>query len=130
MANTLDATIAVKFDFTVKQNQTFNPVLTFIDDADQPINLAGAAIKMSVRQKHGMCHDECSPYNSNFNQVYKQDFTPSVTGISNNQIVFDDIIQLAKGQYAYDLLIVWPSGEQQYYLKGSFKVERSYADIN
>lgn len=130
MANTLDTTIAVKFDFTVKQNQTFNPVLTFIDDDDQPINLTGASIKMSVRQKFGVCSDGCSPYDTNFNQVYKQDFTPGIGGADNNELTFDDIIQLAKGVYVYDLLIVWPNGEQQYYLKGNFKVERSYADID
>lgn len=130
MANTLDTTIAVKFDFTVKQNQTFNPVLTFIDDADQPIDLMGTTIKMSVREKGGTCRTGCDSYDTNFNQVYKQDFIPTVTGASNNQLAFYDLIQLAKGHYVYDLLIVWPSGEQQYYLKGNFKVERSYADID
>lgn len=127
---TLDTTIAVKFDFVVKQNQTFNPLFTFLDAAGLPIDLTGALIKLSVRRKACDCDDECSPYNISFNQTYKQDFVPQVTGISNNQLRFNDIIYLAKGQYVYDMLVVWPGGEQQYYLKGNFKVEKSYADIN
>lgn len=127
---TLDTTIAVKFDFTVKQNQTFNPLLTFVDDNSAPIDLTDAIIKMSVRQKGCGCDDACNPYSNSFNQVYKQDFVPFVTGVANNQLQFNDIIYLAKGMYAYDMLVVWPSGEQQYYLKGNFKVEKSYTDAN
>lgn len=125
---TLNTTIAVKFDFVVKQNQTFNPLLTFLDDDDAPIDFTGATIKLSVREKHCGCHSGCNPYDNSFNQVYKQDFVPNVVGASNNQLQFDDIIDLARGLYVYDMLIVWPSGEQQYYLKGTFKVEKSYSD--
>lgn len=127
---TLNATIAVKYDFVVKQNQTFNPLLTFLDDGDLPIDFTGATVKLSIREKGCGCSNECNPYNSNFNQVYKQDFIPTITGAGNNQLQFDDIIYLAKGMYVYDMLVVWPSGEQQYYLRGQFKVEKSYADIN
>lgn len=127
---TLNTTIAVKYDFTVKQNQTFNPLITFVDDDSNPIDLTGASIKMSVRTNSCGCNDECSPYNNNFNQVYKQDFLPGITGAFSNQLQFDDIIKLAAGRYVYDLLIVWPTGEQQYYLKGGFKVEKSYTDAN
>jgi hypothetical protein len=130
MSNNLDTTIAVKFDFTAKQNQTFNPLLTFVNDDDTPINLSGTIIKMSVRLKHGLCNTGCDPFDSNFNQVYKQDFEPEVTGADNNKIQFNDIIYLAHGLYTYDLLIIWPSGERQYYLKGNFKVERSYTNGN
>jgi hypothetical protein len=128
---TLNTTIAVKYDFVVKQNQTFNPLLTFTeDDDDTPIDLTGATVKMSVREKICGCNHGCSPYDSSFNQVYKQDFTPTITGVDNNQLQFDDLIELARGQYVYDLLIVWPNGEQQYYLKGNFKVEKSYTDVD
>lgn len=127
---TLNTTIAVKFDFVVKQNQTFNPLLTFLDDGDAPIDFTGAAIKLSVREKGCGCRSGCDAGNSDYNQVYKQDFTPGITGASSNQLQFDDLIMLAKGNYVYDMLVVWPGGEQQYYLKGSFKVEKSYADID
>lgn len=127
----LNTTIAVTYDFIVKQNQTFNPVLTFLHDDDTPVDFTGAAIKMSVREKTGCgCGHGCSPYDSNFNQVYKQDFTPGIAGADSNQLQFDDIIYLAPGKYVYDLLVVWPSGEQQYYLKGKFKVEKSYTDAS
>lgn len=127
---TLNTTIAAKFDFVVKQNQTFNPLLTFLDDNDAPIDFTGAEIKLSVREKGCGCRSGCDPGDASYNQAYKQDFTPLLTGASNNQLQFEDIIRLAKGNYVYDMLVVWPDGEQQYYLKGSFKVEKSYADIN
>jgi|SRR6186713_980219 len=128
---TINTTIAVRFDFIVKQNQTFNPLLTFLDDNNNPINFSGAIIKLSVREKGSCgCGGGCSSYNSNFNQVYKQDFEPEITGAGNNQLQFDDLIELARGQYVYDMIVVWPDGEQQYYLKGNFKVEKSYADAN
>lgn len=123
----LNTTIAVKFDFIVKQNQTFNPLLTFLDDDDAPIDLSGADIKLSVRSKNTDCMHDCNTHNSNFNQVYKQDFVPT---IDNNKLQFYDVINLAKGMYVYDMIVVWPSGEQQYYLTGTFKVEKSYADID
>lgn len=126
----IDTTIAVKFDITVKQNQTFNPLITFIDDNNDPIDLTGTTIKLSVRLKNGLCQNECSVNNSSFNQVYKQDFYPQITGAFNNQIQFNDIILLAHGIYVYDMLVVWPNGEQQYYLRGPFKVQKSYADAN
>jgi len=125
---TLDTTIAVKFDFTTKQNQTFDPLLTFTDDDGAPIDLTGAIAKMSVRSKNCGCHTGCDVWDNNFNQVYKQDFAPVVTGVDNNQLQFNDVIELSRGNYVYDLLIVWPSGEKQYYLKGNFKVEKSYTD--
>lgn len=128
---TLNTTRAVRLDFVVKQNQTFNPSLTFTNDDDTPIDLSTALIKLSVRQK-GACSrcEPCGISDSNFNQVYKQDFVPTVTGGFNNVLQFDSLIDLAKGMYVYDMLVVWPSGEQQYYLKGNFKVEKSYSDAN
>lgn len=127
---TLNTTMAVKFDFVVKQNQTFNPLLTFLHDDDSPIDFSGATVKLSVRQKGCGCGGGCNPYDNSFNQVYKQDFTPEIIGINDNQLQFDDVIELARGLYTYDMIVVWPSGEQQYYLKGTFKVEKSYADAN
>lgn len=126
---TLDTSIAVKFDFIVKQNQTFNPLLTFTDDVNEPIDFTGAQVKMSVREKyrHGGCAP-CGINDSNFNQAYKQDFAPTVTGVDNNQLQFSGLINLAHGHYVYDLLVVWPNGEQQYYLRGNFKVQKSYTD--
>lgn len=126
----LNTTIAVKFDFVVKQNQTFNPLLTFLDDNDAPIDFTGAEIKLSVREKGCGCRSGCDAGTGDYNQVHKQDFVPTITGASNNQLQFEDIIFLAKGNYMYDMIVLWPSSEQQYYLKGSFKVEKSYADIN
>lgn len=125
MSNQLDASIAKKLDFIVKQNQTFNPLLTFTDNAGAPISLAGATAKLSVRSQG--CYNTCGCNGETpFNLVYKQDFYADVSGISNNQLQFDNIIELSPGLYKYDLLITFSSGENQYFLTGSFRVKKSY----
>jgi hypothetical protein len=128
---TLNTTIAVRYDFVVKQNQTFNPLLTFLNDDDDPIDLSGTTIKFSVRARACGCGTHgCSAGDSNYNQVYKQDFIPTITGTGNNQLQFNDDILLATGTYVYDMIVVWPNGNKQYYLKGTFKVEKSHAYID
>lgn len=125
MSNQLDASIAKRFDFIVKQNQTFNPLLTFTDNDGAPISLAGASAKLSVRSTG--CNTTCGcDGETPFNLVYKQDFYGTVTGASNNQLQFDDIILLSPDTYKYDLLIEFSSGERQYFLTGNFKVKKSY----
>lgn len=127
MSTQLDASIAKRFDFIVKQNQTFNPLLTFTDNAGAPISLAGASAKMSV--KAGSCHHSCGcDGDTGFDLVYKQDFYATIVGVSNNQLQFDSIVELSAGTYKYDLLIEFSNGDQQYFLTGNFKVKRSYTE--
>lgn len=129
MSAFLDASLAVRLDFKVKQNQTFNPLLTFVDAANAPISLLGATAKLSVRQKDG-CGVGCdSNFDSPFNLLYHQDFIPTVTGLSNNKLQFNESVNLSPGSYGYDLLIEFPSGEKQYYLTGLFTVKKSYTSI-
>lgn len=130
MSNQLDATVAKRFDITVFQNQSFDAVLTFLDSDAQPISIAGGVAKMSVRKQAG-CDDDCAPCSGDtpFDLVYKQDFSPIVTGLNNNQVAFDDVILLSPGNYKYDLLVEFASGYKLYFLYGTFKVKRSYTDI-
>lgn len=129
MANQIDATIAKKLDITVKQNQTFNAVLTFIDADNTPIDLSGAIVKLSVRQD-ALCGCEfgCAG-DSPFEAVYKQDFEGSISGADNNIVTFDDIIKLSPGTYKYDMLIVFPDESKKYFLTGNWRVKRSYTNI-
>lgn len=124
MSTQLDASIAKKLDFTVKQNQTFNPLLTFTDNAGAPISLAGASAKLSVRSQG--CHTCGCDGDTPFDLVYKQDFYADIVGASNNQLQFDSIVELSPGLFKYDLLIEFASGERQYFLAGSFRVKKSY----
>lgn len=125
MSTQLDASIAKKLDFTVKQNQTFNPLLTFTDNAGAPVSLAGASAKLSVRSQ-GCCNTCGCDGETPFDLVYKQDFYATIVGVGNNQLQFDSIIELSPGNYKYDLLIEFNTGERQYFLTGSFKVKKSY----
>lgn len=126
MSNTIDASVAKRFDFIVKQNQTFNPLLTFTDSTGAPVSLAGATAKLSVRMQAG-CNSSCGcDGETPFDLVYKQDFYATVIGVSNNQLQFDDLIKLSPDLYKYDLLIEFNTGEQKYFLTGTFKVKKSY----
>lgn len=130
MSNQLDATIAKRLDITVKQNQTFNATITLLDNDNVAINLTGQEVKMSVRQEGGgcgTCFDQA--FDSNFNQVFKQDFVPVIGGVGGNVLQFFDTVVLAEGSYKYDLLVKYGSGLQQYLLTGTFKVKRSITSI-
>lgn len=129
MSNQLDATVAKRFDITVKQAQSFDAVLTFLDSDGGAISLAGATAKMSVRQQ-GSCNTQCGcTGDTPFEAVFEQDFSPDVTGINSNQLAFDDVIRLSPGNYKYDLLIEFLSGYKLYFLYGTFKVRKSYSKL-
>jgi hypothetical protein len=126
MSNQLDATIAKRLDISVKQNQTFDATITFDDEDGNPIDLTGVVFKLSVRQDG--CDASCAcAGDSNFNQVFKQDFIPTYPG--SGQLQFNDIVRLAVGNYKYDLLGEWPDQGRKYLLMGSFKVKKSFSQI-
>lgn len=127
MSNIIDASVAKRYNFIVKQNQTFDPLLTFTDSVGAPISLAGATAKLSVRAR--ACGHTCGcDGDAGFDLVYKQDFYGTVTGGSNNQLQFNDLVRLSPDLYKYDLLIEFNTGEQQYFLEGTFKVKKSYTE--
>lgn len=126
MSNQLDATIAKRLDIIVKQNQTFDASFIFLGVPDT-IEFTDAKIKLSVRQDNCGCNT-CADI-SDFDQVLKQDFIPEISGADFNQLVFNDVVKLAPGNYKYDLLVVYPDETHQYLLTGTFKVKRSYSKI-
>jgi len=129
MSNQLDATIAKRFDITVKQNQTFDPVLTFIDEDNIGIDLLGATIKLSVRHQNG-CETTCGCNGDTpFEFIYKQDFYGTIGGSENNVVSFNDTILLSEGVYKYDMIIVFADNTQKYFLTGTFRVKKSYASL-
>lgn len=129
MSNFIDASVAKRLDITVKQNQTFDPILTFTDENNDPINLSGSTIKLSVRSNDS-CNSSCGCIGDTpFDAIYKQDFYGSISGLGNNIVSFNDIIRLSEGVYKYDLLILFNDETQKYFLTGSFRVKRSYTNI-
>lgn len=126
MSNLIDATVAKRYDITVKNNQTFDMVISFFDEIGNPINVIGASFKMSVRQDG--CNNDCACIgDSPFEYLFKQDFIAEVVG--SNQIQINSIINLGPGTYKYDLLAEFVSGARKYLLTGNFKVKRSYTQI-
>ena len=126
MSNQVDATIAKRLDFIVKQNQTFDPTITVLDDQGNPLNMNDATVKMSVREEGCGCNIGCD---QEFNSIFKQDFTPTITGNDFNILEFFDTVRLSVGTYKYDLLAEFQSGLKRYLLTGIFKVKRSYTTI-
>lgn len=127
MSTQLDATVAKRFDITVKQAQSFDPILTFLDSDGQPVVLSGGTAKMSVRQDSSCVHTCGCAGDTPFDAVYEQDFTPAI--VNTNQIAFDDVIRLSPGTYKYDLLVEFLSGYKTYFLYGTFKVKKSYTKL-
>jgi hypothetical protein len=131
MSNQLDATVAKRLDISVRQGQTFNAIITLLNDSGGPINIEGATVKMSVRQGNDCGAHSCSDqaFSLDFNQVYKQDFIPEIGGGNHNVLQFFQDVILADGNYKYDLLIEYPNELKQYILFGTFKVKKSYTSI-
>lgn len=124
---TLNVTQTTRYNFKVMQNQTFDALLTFVDEnTGDPINLAGSTIRMSVRLQSGCL--PCTVNEQSTNIVYKQDFIPTITGVNSNQLQFNEIVQVVHAIYKYDILIIYPDGEQKYLLNGDFIVNRTYTE--
>lgn len=125
MSSQIDASVAKRFDIIVKQNQTLTMVFNFQNDEGNPLDLTDSIFKMSVRDDG--CNNSCGCGDGNFNQVYKQDFTPTLSG--NSSIQFAEVIILSPGNYKYDLLAEMPDQGRVYLLQGTFKVKKSYSQI-
>lgn len=123
-----DATIAKRLDISVKQNQTFNAIITILDDQGSPFNLSDSIVKISIRQNNCCCDNGCNEFDG-FDIITSQDLIPTITGDGFNELEFFDTIRLSPGIYKYDMLAQFQSGLKIYLLTGTFKVKKSYTKI-
>jgi hypothetical protein len=99
-------------NFKVYQNDTLTKTLTITDDADDPIDLSAATIKMEVRSSVG----------GTVQFTFESGDGITVGGTDDNVITISKLVDITAGSYLYDLEIIYSGGEVQTLIKGSFTV--------
>jgi hypothetical protein len=104
-----------KLDIQIWRNDTWQQVFTLLADTT-PISLVGATVYIQVRKG---CGGTLALTLTNGSGV-------TIGGASNNQITVNKLVDIAKGNYVYDLQVTFSGGVVKTYLEGDFIV---YDDV-
>lgn len=99
-------------NIVIKRGDTWDRVYTLQDSDGNPVSLVGATVLVQVRRRPGSTVE------------ISLDTVPaiSITGAGNNQILVFYTVDIAAGDYQWDLQVTYSSGKVRTYLSGSFKV--------
>jgi hypothetical protein len=105
------------YNIQIWRNDTWSQVLTLTAN-NVPISLVGADVKIQIRKKP----------NSETAELTLTETNGAITvgGVNNNQITINYDITIAAGTYVYDMLVLFPNGNEKTYIWGNFIV---YEDI-
>jgi hypothetical protein len=85
---------------------------------DVPVSLVGSEVEIQVRKKPNSTDAEMT--------LTEQNGGITVGGVNNNQITINYPVDIAAGTYVYDMVVVFPNGNEKTYIWGNFIV---YEDI-
>jgi hypothetical protein len=102
----------VNFPIKILKNDSLNTVLEFKVN-DVPLDLSGATVRMQIRP---------SATSSTLSLALTEGSGISVGGTDNNIVTLNKLINIAAGNYVYDLEIDFGSNVVKTYLKGDFVV--------
>jgi hypothetical protein len=104
-----------KLDIQMWRNDTWQQVFTLLADTT-PISLLGATVYIQVRKG---CGGVLALTLTNGSGV-------TIGGVSNNQITVNKLVDIAKGNYVWDMQVTFTSNVVKTYLEGDFIV---YDDV-
>lgn len=104
-----------KLDIQMWRNDTWAQVFTITSNA-APVNLSGSTITIQIRKG---CGGVLALTLTNGSGI-------TIGGASNNQISISKLINIAKGNYEYDMNVVFSGGVVKTYLQGDYIV---YDDV-
>jgi hypothetical protein len=97
-------------------------VQTFAITADNvAVNLTGSTITIQVRKTANATAVDLS-LSTGGNGI-------TIAGASNNQIVLNKVVNIAAGNYLYDMNVTFPSGVVKTYVWGTFLVQEDITKI-
>jgi hypothetical protein len=97
-------------------------VQTFAITADNvAVNLTGSTITIQVRKTASATAVDLS-LSTGGNGI-------TIAGASNNQIVLNKVVNIAAGNYLYDMNVTFPSGVVKTYVWGTFLVQEDITKI-
>ena len=106
-----------QYNISIWRNDTWSQVMV-ITANEVPVSLVGSDVEIQVRKKP----------NSNTAEMTLTETNGGITvgGVNNNQITINYPVDIAAGTYVYDMVVVFPNGNEKTYIWGNFIV---YEDI-
>jgi hypothetical protein len=106
-----------QYNISIWRNDTWSQVMV-ITANEVPVSLIGAEVEIQVRKKPNSTDAEMT--------LTEQNGGITVGGVNNNQITINYPVDIAAGTYVYDMVVVFPNGNEKTYIWGNFIV---YEDI-
>jgi hypothetical protein len=106
-----------QYNISIWRNDTWSQVMV-ITANEVPVSLVGAEVEIQVRKKPNSDTAEMT--------LTEQNGGITVGGVNNNQITINYPVDIAAGTYVYDMVVVFPNGNEKTYIWGNFIV---YEDI-
>jgi hypothetical protein len=106
-----------QYNISIWRNDTWSQVMV-ITANDVPVDLTGSDVEIQVRKKPNSDTAEMT--------LTEQNGGITVGGVNNNQITINYPVDIAAGTYVYDMVVVFPNGNEKTYIWGNFIV---YEDI-
>jgi hypothetical protein len=106
------------YNIQIWRNDTWSQVFLLTANT-VPISLVGAEVEIQVRKRP----------NSETAELTLTELAGGgivVGGVNNNQITINKQVDIAAGTYVYDMVVLFPSGNEKTYIWGNFIV---YEDI-
>lgn len=106
-----------QYNISIWRNDTWSQVMV-ITANEVPVSLVGSDVEIQVRKKPNSTDAEMTLTETNGGIT--------VGGVNNNQITINYPVDIAAGTYVYDMVVVFPNGNEKTYIWGNFIV---YEDI-
>jgi hypothetical protein len=106
-----------QYNISIWRNDTWSQVMR-ITANDVPVDLTGSDVEIQVRKKPNSTDAELT--------LTEQNGGITVGGVDDNQITINYPVDIAAGTYVYDMVVVFPNGNEKTYIWGNFIV---YEDI-
>lgn len=106
-----------QYNISIWRNDTWSQVMVLTAN-EVPIDLTGSDIEIQVRKKPNSENAEMTLTENNGGIT--------VGGVDNNQITINYPVDIAAGTYVYDMVVLFPNGNEKTYIWGNFIV---YEDI-
>jgi len=109
-----------QYNVQIWRNDTWSQVFTITSNS-VPVSLLGCTIVIQVRKTASASSIDLS--------LSTTDSSITIGGTNNNQITLKKIVNIAAGNYLYDMNVTFPSGIVKTYIWGSFLVQEDITKI-
>lgn len=106
-----------QYNISIWRNDTWSQVMV-ITANDVPVSLVGSEVEIQVRKTANAATAAMTLTETNGGIT--------VGGVNNNQITINYPVDIAAGSYVYDMVVLFPNGNEKTYIWGNFIV---YEDI-